>query len=580
MKIIFLSVILFFIQVICFGQTHVGVRNQTPCYTYNYPEVFKEYSGRYKLDDFNFLEVHYNQGNLLLIPRFWNSMQILKKVQQDSFLSEGHEILRYKFIRNPDGLIYSVRLFGFQQENGQYKKILGKSEPLELILNGEVDKGAQQLLAKHSKDTSALVGIGEKLNIGFCSKHRITEQYLQMLSKYFANYAPLYAALGNTYLLLGQRTNAIASFERSVKLDPHNEEGLISLQLLHVNTYPKTKIDSASKLSYDLKEVFKKPQPGEIERVERQWKERDLSAKEVIIEDSGQLDLTGIHTRVYIIHHLVHGFKHYGAVVIPDNHLESKKPAIIELKGVNPRYSPMDLNNGLSSYRFLCMDAAKFIYIVPSYRGEKLIFNSKEYLSEGDRADAYDGATDDAISLLNAAIKSFPQIDQDKIAVFGKSRGATVALLAGIRDKRIKCVLDWAGPVDWFNLMNELGYTQEEFVDAGLINRSTPFQVGGQFIEWYLLKNIQGKDGLAEARNRIIASSPLYFLSRLPLVQAHYGVEDGIVPMRNGMAIQSELNKRAKKKNQGVFFHQNVGHDLDQMIAFGESRKFLMQMLQ
>jgi tetratricopeptide (TPR) repeat protein len=580
MKIIYLSEILFFIQIICFGQTHPSVRNQTACYSQNFPESYKEYSGTYKLDDFNFLDIQYDRGNLLLKPLFWNSRQILNEVQRDSFLSQGHENLRYKFFRNVNGSIASIMLYGFQSEKGQYEKTKGKKEPLELIVNGETDQGTLQMLAKHAKDTADLVDIATKLNIGFCSKYAITEKYLQVLSEHFSDYAPLYAALGNSYVLLGQRAKGIDAFKKSLKFDPQNEESITSLQLLQVKGYPKKQVDSAFKLPFDLKEVFKKPNPGEIKQIEIDWESRDLSAEEVTIADSGQLDLNGLHTRVYIIQHLVHGFKHYGAVVIPDHSFKSKSPVIIELKGVNPRYSPMDINNGLSCYRFLCNDASKFFYIVPSYRGEKLIFNGKEYLSEGDRTDAMDGATDDAICFLNAAIKLFPQIDQNKIAAFGKSRGGTVALLAGIRDKRIKYVLEWAGPVDWFNLMGEFGYTQEEFVDAGLVLRSTPFQVGGQFIEWFLLKNIKGIGGLAETRKRIIASSPLYFISRLPEVQAHYGIEDGIVPMRNGMAIQQELNKRGKRQNQKVFFHPNVGHDLDPMIAFGESRKFLIQMLQ
>jgi cephalosporin-C deacetylase-like acetyl esterase len=35
-----------------------------------------------------------------------------------------------------------------------------------------------------------------------------------------------------------------------------------------------------------------------------------------------------------------------------------------------------------------------------------------------------------------------------RICAFGKSRGGRVALLAAIRDSRIKLVLDWAGSVD------------------------------------------------------------------------------------------------------------------------------------
>jgi hypothetical protein len=46
--------------------------------------------------------------------------------------------------------------------------------------------------------------------------------------------------------------------------------------------------------------------------------------------------------------------------------------------------------------------------------------------------------------------------------VFGQSRGGNVALLTGIRDKRIDCVVDWAGPTDWLYAMGTNGWTEQE----------------------------------------------------------------------------------------------------------------------
>src|ERR1700722_10638556 len=278
MKIIGLSGMFFLLSVIGFGQTPAATKSRTACYTYNYPESFKAYSGRYRLDDFNLLEVHYDQGNLLLKPLFWNSMQILQEVQRDSFLSQGRETLRFKFFRNVNGPAEAAGLNGFQAEKGQDEKINGQKEPLELILSGEKDQGTRQLMAKHAGDTAALVYIATKLNVGFCTKYAITEKYLQVLSAHFPDYAPLYAALGNSYVLLGRRAKGIAAFKKSLKLDPHNEESMTSLQLLHVKDYPKKQMDSAFKLPFDLKEVFKKPGPDEIEKVEMDWASRDLSA--------------------------------------------------------------------------------------------------------------------------------------------------------------------------------------------------------------------------------------------------------------------------------------------------------------
>ncbi len=566
---------IFFLASRCIGQANA----QVPCYTFGYPESFKKYAGIYKLDDFNLLTINYDRGNLLLRPLLWNSTQILEQVQEDSFVSHGHANLRFRFSYNPKGGVRSVRLYGFETGNEDYIKINDEEQPLKIILSGDANRGTPLLVARHMKDTSALIDIGVKLNLGFCTKYKVTVSYLEILAKYFPNYPSLYAALGNSYMLLGERERAISSFQKCLEMDPHNNEGITSLQLLQVVNYPKKQVDSALKLPFPLSEVFRTPAGVEIKNVEKDWASRDLSPTDVTIVDSGQIDLAGTKAQVYILQHLVYHFKHYGVVILPNNSLNAKRPLVMELKGVNARYSPFDVNHNLASYQFLCGYADQFIYVAPSYRGEKLIFNDKEYLSEGDRTDAFDGAADDAICFLSSVINKFHEIDQNKIAVFGKSRGGTVALLAAIRDKRIKYVLDWAGPVDWFNLMDQLGFTQQEFANAGLINHSSPSQTGGQFIEWFLIKSIKGQEDLAKIRKRLIASSPLYFLDQLPIVQAHYGIEDGVVPMNNGKAIQQELNKRIKERFQGVFFHSDAGHDLDPMIAFEKSRDFLLQML-
>lgn len=559
-------------------KTKVVKKHAAACYLFNYPASYKMLAGRYRRDDLNFVDIKYKEGELVICPYFWTSAQHMEQIKQDSFVSKGHENLNYKINRSANGQVEGIELFGFRDEKGVYKKLSEKREPLELILAGNVTAGAEKLMARHPKDTSLLISVGEILNQRFTTKATITEKYLLFMSRHFPACASLFTALGDTYMLLGQNAKGISCFQKSVKLDPNNGEALINLRTLHVIPYTQKQRDTGFRIPFTLNQLFKAPKPAEIRQVELEWAARDLSVKNAVIADSGFLNLNGMKTSVYVISHTVHGFKHFGAVIIPGGRHANKMPAIIELKGVSPSYFPMNLNNGLYTYNFLCEDAARYIYIVPSFRGEKLIINGKQYLSEGDRSDAWDGATDDAISFLTVATRLFPQINQHKIAAFGKSRGGSIALLMGIRDKRIKYVLDWAGPVDWFVLMGQLGFTQQQAVEAGLYNRSNPFDIGGQFIERILLKNIQGKDGLAAARKRMIASSALCFLTRLPNIQAHYGVEDGIVPMRNGQAIQVMINKRHDAGSK-VFFHPGAGHDLDEITAYNKSRIFLKQLL-
>ncbi|HYJ46504.1 MAG TPA: hypothetical protein VEV81_07805, partial [Pyrinomonadaceae bacterium] len=218
--------------------------------------------------------------------------------------------------------------------------------------------------------------------------------------------------------------------------------------------------------------------------------------------------------------------------------------------------------------------------VVPSFRGEILNFNGVAYQSEGDRTDAWDGATDDAIALLNVALQTTPEADPRRICAFGHSRGATVALLMGVRDARVRCVAEWAGPSDWFELMGTEGWTQQELFAEGLRTRAGPEETGGQLVEHFLLKAVRGEEGLRAVRQRMLAGSPLYFARRLPRVQLHYGVEDTSVPVRNGLGLISELRRqRVPRARYQAFFYPGQGHDTDRLAAPVLTRDFFAKVL-
>jgi dipeptidyl aminopeptidase/acylaminoacyl peptidase len=151
-------------------------------------------------------------------------------------------------------------------------------------------------------------------------------------------------------------------------------------------------------------------------------------------------------------------------------------------------------------------------------------------------------------------------------------------MLAAERDKRIKRVVEWAGPTDWFESMGEEGWTQRELVEEGLRIHAKPNETAGQFIERFLLKGINGTWNLEDTRLKMIASSPLYFASSLPAVQIHHGVEDYSVPIANASALVSTLDKQGRSK-RGLehYFYEGFGHDTDVPIATERSRKFLTE---
>jgi fermentation-respiration switch protein FrsA (DUF1100 family) len=325
--------------------------------------------------------------------------------------------------------------------------------------------------------------------------------------------------------------------------------------------------------------VFAKPKDAEIRTVESAWSERGLSSPNPAIIARHTVNLGHTVAEVRIIDYTVHGYRCYGAIIVPDGVLGPHTPILLELRGVAWNYPPLNLNNDLLAPRFLDSDQSNVIYVVPSFRGEIIQIDGTQYVSEGDRSDSFDGATDDALVLLDVAFRLTPEADTTRICAFGKSRGGTVALLAGIRDRRISGVLDWAAPVDWFEEMGTGGWTQKELVADGLRMKAQPGESGGQFIERYLKKSMDGLRGLHDVRLQMIASSPLYFVQRIPRLQAHYGIEDDIVPIRNGEALRATLHERGKQPPfSKLFFHDNAGHVLHRTIAFRESRAFVLDL--
>jgi dipeptidyl aminopeptidase/acylaminoacyl peptidase len=252
---------------------------------------------------------------------------------------------------------------------------------------------------------------------------------------------------------------------------------------------------------------------------------------------------------------------------------------IVVAKGVSPNYFPLNIGDS-SDQTFMGDLSAKFIFVFPSFRGEVLNFEGRSFRSDGDRRDALDGATDDALALLNVALQTTPEADPTRICAYGQSRGGNVALLAGIRDPRINCVVDLAGPTDWFYLMGTNGWTEEELWAEAVRTHANVEETGGQNLERFLMRAIEGQADLAAVRHNMIASSPIYFAKRLPAAQLHYGVEDPSVPVVNGLSFVGELKRnKIPRERYEAFFYPGQGHDTDRIAAPIAARAFIAKTL-
>ncbi len=254
---------------------------------------------------------------------------------------------------------------------------------------------------------------------------------------------------------------------------------------------------------------FRSPTNAELAQVQASWAQRDLSAKNVSVAD--ELDNGSYKITIYM--HRVGENTHVGAVVVPNRTFRAPIAVLVLLEGLDQSNPPMRLDQSLFGYR------ADAVLVIPLYRGRTLIHNGRSFSANGDFCDAYEGATDDTIALLNVVASTTPKADMNNVIVMGYSRGGNVALLMGERDQRVRNVIAGAGPTDFY---------RQEVRD----------HYGSQYTCQFFADKTD-----AASRQKMLASSPLRFdmLTSVTKVQIFQGVADQTVPVWNATEMQARL---------------------------------------
>jgi hypothetical protein len=271
---------------------------------------------------------------------------------------------------------------------------------------------------------------------------------------------------------------------------------------------------------YDRDALFAAPSRTEIGNVMDDWNSRVLVPSHIDVRTQ---PIAGANTKLKIISYTVGGLKQYGAIVVPDNGDHLPVRMYIGGFGIDVTMNSIKLIQDAST-------ATGFIFAIPALRGQSinLIINDNEYVTpvaEGEHCDAFDGATDDAIAFLNAIENAESRADVNRVSVRGGSRGATVALLMGERDKRVKICIAVAGPVDLLQL------TSKSENDATY--------------QCQFLNELHEGQSVAVVRRKMLASSPIYFASHLPVTQVHLAADDRIVPVSQGEQLQKVIDTLA-----------------------------------
>jgi hypothetical protein len=551
------------------------------------------YLGRYRQGATSVLVVESFGGRLAARPTFWGATQPLQRAVGDSFFVSDRPERRLTFQRDASGCVTSVAVKGNLELDGTFPRLAdGERAPIELLLEGQGQAALTALRRSTTMGAAEFAQLGERILNDLRGDVRAGRAFLQAVVHAYPQSAKAWAVLGQLQIATADRAGAVASFRRAYALDSTNAGTRDALARLHALPAGVAMPAERLHLPFPLADVFRTPTDQERSAVERDWASRDLTPRNVTIvarervQQGADRGGQGADTMTaLIVSHDVRGFRHYGAIIIPDGATPGCCAVVLQVKSFDPEYAPLDIATEEPATAAI-LDrslAKKVIYVLPSYRGESLTINGKAFTSQGDRRNPWDGATDDALALLEVAVRTVPEVDSSRVCVLGMSRGGTIALLAGERSRRIKCVVDISGPVDWFNLMplSAPGWTTQEVVESALRSQHPDSTDGGWYLQWFLDSAIAGKWTLADVRHRMLASSPLYFAERLPPTQAHHGVQDEQVPVANGHALKAEFDRLGRKPPaHAVFFYSDGGHDTNVLISQPRIAAFLTEDLQ
>ena len=333
---------------------------------------------------------------------------------------------------------------------------------------------------------------------------------------------------------------------------------------------------STGERRWTFEELLKPPTAAELERVDRDWagKESRLSDIRLVGRTTVPLGPDLFEARLYT--HELKGSRRCGAILLPRSAGRESLIGLVDIGDIAWDYRDRDLTNGPYVARILGDRAREFAVIVPCARGMGLRVGDLRVSADGDRRDAWEGVAQDAIAFLTVALLQAPRIDRERLAAYGYSRGGGVALIMGQRDPRIKAVLAFAPPTDWFSAMGRPGQNWAERLElASRDSALAPDTREHQYLDWF----VRDREALplADVRRRLVGGSPLYFTAKLPAVQIHHGENDGPVPVRNATAVRDRLP--ANDDTRRVFIYPGVGHRLDETPALATARAFLMRHL-
>jgi hypothetical protein len=503
---------------------------------------------------------------LLVLPVWWGGEQLLDRRSEAEFEMHNKPEAVFTFKTG------SLTVNGHSELDGVYQELGSELTPIESLLagqNGAAYRGFRAL----GMDEKATLQLLRECLVNLPSRRKVLYDFAKYLNDQGLQHSSVIHLAASAAVAVGDRPAAKAWCDEMLR-EKWDDGAALSLMRM----MGQIATSGGWNLPFRLSDAYAPPTAAELARVRSEWQSRELRPRDIRKEHEAHLNINGVALQATAISYLIHDQRNFGVVLVPLEAKDHSYPLLVELKGVSPSYEPLRVPDGVLIPSILGNNLRNFVVFLPAFRGERLLFDGKTYQCEGDPDNSWDGATDDAISFISAGLECFPQTDTKRILAFGKSRGGTVAMLLGERDPRLRAIVSWSGPTGWIENMPQFGWNQFELVREGIRAKSPPYTTAGQAIRTFFKPAIDGKADLRQTRDRLIASSPIYFVPSLPPTQLHYGVNDYIVPIEEGNSMEHAIARLgAKKPEIAVIYEEDGGHDLNPKISVPTTKNFLLK---